>query len=238
MKSQRMHRVDLWPADMSCVQLCLSVWCYTPGFIQPQSLGHFLEFHPNRNSISFFQMGPEHNPPGKSVDGPKFRLHFLTLSVDSACRQEYSLATACAWNVNQPELNPPQTHHVCSGHFSFSELWQTQQTSMTAELGVPAEDTDKLPFLPYPLSVCFSFFFNNWNYGELLINLSAHYNADLGQDEIKGCRQLLHGSRREPGLQPRLCHSTVVETERFPTFKEQKSVSFWDVISKEVWKQE
>lgn len=87
--------------------------------------------------------------------------------------------------------------------------------------------------------VCLFFlFFNNWNYGELLINLSAHYNADLGQDEIKGCRQLPHGSPREPGLQPRLCHSPVVETERIPTFKEQKLVLFWDVISKEFWKQE
>lgn len=63
----------------------------------------------------------------------------------------------CAWNVNQPKLNPPQTHHVCSGHFSFSELWQTQQTSTTAELGVPAEDTDKLPFLPYPRPRLFVF---------------------------------------------------------------------------------
>lgn len=155
MKSHRMHR----PADISCVPRCLSVWCYTPGFIQPQSSGHFLEveFHPHRNSISFFQMCPEHNPPRKTVDGPKFRLHFLILSVDFSCRQEYSLATACAWNVNQPELNPPQTHHVCSGHFSFSELWQTQQTSMTAELGVPEEDTDKLPFLPYPRPRLFVF---------------------------------------------------------------------------------
>lgn len=184
-------------------------------------------------------MCPEHNSPRKTVDGPKFRQHFLTLSVDFSCRQEYSPATACAWNANQPELNPPQTHHVCSGHFSFSELWQTQQTSMTAELVVPVEDTDKLPFLPYPWPCLFVFpFFNNWNHGELLINLSAHYNADLGQDEIKGCRQLPHGSLREPGLQPRLCHSAVVETERFPTFKEQKLVLFWDVISKEFWKQE
>lgn len=191
-----MHR----PADISCVQLCLFVFM----------LHSFDSFNHNRNSLSFFQMCPERNPPRKTVDGLKFRLHFLTLSVDFSCRQEYSLATACAWNVNQPELNPPQTHHVCSGHFSFSELWQTQQTSMTAELRVPAEDADKLPFLPYPRPRLFVFpFFNNWNYSELLINLSAHYNADLGQDEIKGCRQLPHESPREPGLQPRLCHSGV-----------------------------
>lgn len=77
--------------------------------------------------------------------------------MDFSCRQEYSLAKACAWNVNQPELNPPQTHHVCLGHFYFSELWQAQQTSMTAKRGVPAEDTDKLPFLQYPWPCLFVF---------------------------------------------------------------------------------
>lgn len=62
-------------------------------------------------------------------------------------------------------------------------------------------------FLPYPWPIClFSLFMNEWTSGELLIDLSAHYNADLGQDEIKGCRQLPHESPRELRLQPRLCH--------------------------------
>lgn len=164
MKSHRIHRCDLWPADISCVQLCLSVWCYTPGFVQPQSLGHFLEveFHPNRNSISFFcvlKCVLNTTLQGKQLTDLNLGCIFLHWVWISPVVKNTPWQRLCAWNVNQPKLNPPQTHHVCSGHFSFSELWQTQQTSTTAELGVPAEDSDKLPFLPYPRPRLFVFSF-------------------------------------------------------------------------------
>lgn len=52
--------------------------------------------------------------------------------------------------------------------------------------------------------ICLFFFFYNWNCSELLIDLSAHYNADLGQDEIKGCRQLPYSPAKASWLEGRL----------------------------------
>lgn len=56
---------------------------------------------------------------------------------------------------------------VCSRHFSFSELWQTQQTSLTAQLHVPAEDRSA----PFSMADLFVFpFLNDWTYSKLLID--------------------------------------------------------------------
>lgn len=58
--------------------------------------------------------------------------------------------------------------------------------------------TDQLSFPAVSMADLFIFpFLNDWTYSELLIDLSAHYNADLGQDEIKGCRQLPHETFQE-----------------------------------------
>lgn len=60
----------------------------------------------------------------------------------------------------------------------------------------------KVLFRFYPWTVLF--FLNNWNRSELLIDLSAHYNADLGQDEIKVCRQLPYPATEAPWVEWRL----------------------------------
>lgn len=86
---------------------------------------------------------------------------------------------------------------------------------MTAEPRVPAEAGAQLPLLihgPPPRLLVFPFFFfNDLNQAELLIDLSAHYNADLGQDELRLQAAAARVSRRaEAGMVPSFQDPTLI----------------------------
>lgn len=80
-------------------------------------------------------------------------------------------------------------------HSANTWAWKVNQP----QRHVPAED-GSAPAVSIADLFVFPFL-NDWTYSELLIDLAAHYNADLGQDEFIGCRQLPHESQTEPRLQ-------------------------------------
>lgn len=77
--------------------------------------------------------------------------------------------------------------------------------------------------------ICFPPSFYNWNCSELLIDLSAHYNADLGQDEIKGCRQLPHSPAKASWLEGRLLWVRFVLSDS-TEMNEKKENLIWHTV--------
>ena len=139
-----------------------------------------------------------------------------------------------AFNIIQSMSNPPQTHRWTFAHriHPLSALTNTTERRKHHTRVICAcrwHWSKSLSCFTHELiCLCFFFFFYNWNCSELLIDLSAHYNADLGQDEIKGCRQLPYSPAKASWLEGRLLWARFMLSNR-TEMKREKNV-IWDTV--------
>lgn len=153
-----------------------------------------------------------------------FTTHLMENSVNGVVSKQGKLCRLKSQhdslNNNKLYHHSLQTQRICVSikHNSDTQMyisslyfllcWQIQQKdkSSATVLYVSLMALIKVIFPFYPWADLFShsFFFYKWNCSELLIDLSAHYNADLGQDEIKGCRQLPYSRAIASWLEERL----------------------------------